>query len=272
MYGAIMGDIVGSTFETQNNRTPYFELFRNDARFTDDTVCTIAIADILTTTNWDDIDNIDIDEISNKLRLNCCVYLNRGFGSLFSQWITNGINKPYNSYGNGCLMRISPVAQYCIKMNYDKQKALKIAKILTQITHNHEQSYLAVSIYIEILYELLSNKNKNLNDKKDIINNILNMYQYEKPLKIINYRVNLGFDLTAKTSLLVALSSILNTESYDDVFYQVVSIGGDSDTYAAIAGAIAESIYGIDEENKNNVKKYFKEFDLDLLKTIDKIY
>ena len=123
MWGAIIGDIIGSTFESENNRTPYFELFRKNARFTDDTVCTAAVADILYKNDWNKNNH---EEISDQLRLWCCTYLNRGFGSMFYQWIANAINKPYNSYGNGALMRISPVAKYAVKHNLSIDKALEV--------------------------------------------------------------------------------------------------------------------------------------------------
>lgn len=269
MWGAIIGDIIGSTFEAENNRTPYFELFRRNARFTDDTVCTAAVADILYRNDWEKNNH---EEISNQLRLWCCTYLNRGFGSMFYQWIANAVNQPYDSYGNGALMRISPVAKYAIKNNLTLEKAIEIAKQITNVTHNHPDAILAVSIYIEILYNLLSSKNLSLHEKKEVIIKTLEKYNYSMPKTIVEYRVKVDFDLTCETSLLVAVAAILETENFDDVFYQVVSAGGDSDTYAAIAGAIAESIYGLDNEYLLKIKPYFRSYDEDILLSMENLY
>lgn len=269
MWGAIIGDIIGSTFEAENNRTPYFELFRNNARFTDDTVCTAAIADILYRNDWNENNH---ENISNQLRLWCCTYLNRGFGSMFYQWIANAVNRPYDSYGNGALMRISPVAKYAIKHGISKEKAIEIAKQITNVTHNHPEAILAVTVYIEILYDLLNQKEKSLHEKKAMIISVLEKYNYKMPKKILEYRVKVDFDLTCETSLLIAIASILETDNFDDVFYQVVSAGGDSDTYAAIAGAIAESIYGLDKEYLLKIKPYFRSYDVDILISLENLY
>lgn len=269
MWGAIIGDIIGSTFESENNRTPYFELFRKNARFTDDTVCTAAVADILYRNDWSKNNH---EDISDQLRLWCCTYLNRGFGSMFYQWVANAVNQPYNSYGNGALMRISPVAKYAIKHKIEKEQAIEIAKQITNVTHNHPEAILAVTVYIDMLIELLNNQDKTLDEKKRIIVSTLEKYNYPFPKEIIDYRVKVDFDLTCETSLLIAIAGILETESFDDVFYQVVSAGGDSDTYAAIAGALAEAIYGVENNYLSNIKPYFRSYDEDILLSMEKLY
>ena len=269
MWGAIIGDIIGSTFEAENNRSPYFELFRKNARFTDDTVCTAAVADILYKNDWSKENH---EEISDQLRLWCCTYLNRGFGSMFYQWIANAVNRPYNSYGNGALMRISPVAKYAIKHKISKEDAIAIAIKITNVTHNHEDAILAVKIYIEMLYDLLNEKDKTLDEKKLMLLTILKKYNYTEPKKILEYRVNVDFDLTCETSLLIAIAGILETDNFEDVFYQVVSAGGDSDTYCAIAGALAEAIYGLDLNYLLNIKPYFRIYDEDILLSLENLY
>lgn len=274
MFGAIIGDIVGSTFENENHRSPFFELFRRDARFTDDTVCSTAVAHILEQYYPDQLTH---DNISNSLRLWCCTYLNRGFGSIFHQWISNGVNTPYNSYGNGSLMRISPVAYFSVKNNLSKEEALALANKITIVTHNHPDAVQAVQCYIDILYDLLQYKKINnqympLELAKQQIADKMNLYGYEAPLTIKKYRVVLDFDLTAKMSLSVAVAAILETNNFDDVLYQIVSVGGDSDTYAAIAGAIAEALYGVSDTNMKAIQPYFREYDKDILEVFNKLY
>lgn len=274
MLGAIIGDIVGSTFEAENHRSPFFELFRKEARFTDDTVCIAAVTEILDRYYPEQLTH---DNISNALRIWCCTYFNRGFGSIFQQWIINGVNKPYDSYGNGALMRISPVAYFSIKNNLSKEEALSIAEKITVITHNHPDAVNAVKCYIDILYSILDYKKNNNNEiileyAKNIIIEKMQLYNYVEPLTINKYRVTLGFDLTCETSLSIAVSAILETQTFDDVLYQVVSVGGDSDTYAAIAGAMAECIYGIPDGYLEKIKPYFREYDKDILEIMNNLY
>ena len=268
MWGAVIGDIIGSTFEHENLRSPYFELFVQGSRFTDDTVCTGAVAHILKTFS---LENLSDDVISDELRLWCCAFLNRGFGSLFYQWIGNGVNRPYGSYGNGALMRISPVGLYAVKKGLSKPQSLELAKKITQVTHNHPQALHAVSMYIDILYDLLKNK-PDVETAKALIVNKFDEYKIEQPKKIEQYRINMDFDLTCNHSLGVAFSAILNTSSFDDVMYQVVSAGGDSDTYAAIAGAVAEAMYGVPENYIQKAKTYFRDYDKELLFAIESQY
>lgn len=274
MWGALIGDIIGSRFENENHRSPYFELFNSKCRFTDDTVCTAAVADILEKC-WPD--NLNEETISDQLRLWCCTYLTRGFGSMFYQWIANGVNRPYGSYGNGALMRVSPVAKFAIKHNLSKEKTLEIANIITKITHNHPQALNAVAAYISVLYDLLKYQKENgklmeIEDAKNIIVKMFEQYQIPEPLTIDEYRINLNFDLTCNNSLGVACAAIIETNNFEDVMYQIVSAGGDSDTYAAIAGPIAEAMYGITEEMMQNIKPYFRSYDEDIIISLEILY
>ncbi len=278
MWSAIVGDIIGSTFEVENHRSPFFELYRKDARFTDDTICTVAVADILLTmeesppvSEGSSNKYLNHDWISRKMRIWCCTYLTRGFGSMFYQWIANGINKPYYSYGNGALMRISPVAYFGIKNNWDLDKTIQIALEITDITHNHPDARKAVTCYITILYNLLKNK-MDLIQSKIFILEALKKFGFPLPERIEKYRLTLEFDLTCETSLLVACAGVIEAESYEEVFTSVVSAGGDSDTYCAIAGPIGEAIWGIDASHLESIQPYFKAYDIDLLNVMKKMY
>jgi ADP-ribosyl-[dinitrogen reductase] hydrolase len=276
MWGSVIGDIIGSSFENENLRSPYFELFAKGSRFTDDTVCVAAVSDILEQSKLTNT-NLDNDYISNKLRLWCCTYLNRGFGSMFYQWIANGINRPYGSYGNGALMRISPVAKFAVKYNIDKQTCLDIATQITNVSHNHPQAINAVQAYISIIYDLLlhhktAQEYMSLDAAKNLIVKNLADYNIPEPLTIEKYRVNTDFDITCNTSLGVACAAILETDNFEDVMHQVVSAGGDSDTYAAIAGAIAESLYGISNDMMEKIKPFFREYDKDIIIALENLY
>lgn len=275
MWGAIIGDIIGSPFENENLRSPYFEFFKQGSRFTDDTVCTAAIADIL-----EKNPNLTSEIISDQLRLWCCTYLNRGFGSMFYQWIANAVNRPYGSYGNGALMRISPVAKFAIKKGLNKEQMLEIGKKITEVTHNHPQALNAVNMYLSLLYDFLLYQKthgeliglNHLEQAKENIQQHFELYKIEKPQLIEKYRITLDFDLTCNTSIAIACAAILETNNFDDVMYQVVSAGGDSDTYAAIAGALAEAIYGIPPEHMQNIKPFFKTYDEDIIISLETLY
>lgn len=278
MWSAIVGDIIGSTFEVENHRSPFFELYRSNARFTDDTICTVAVSDILQKMHEsppvaENSPNqyLNHDWISQKMRIWCCTYLTRGFGSMFYQWIANGINRPYYSYGNGALMRISPVAYFGVKNHWDLEKTIQIALEITDITHNHPDARKAVSCYITILHHLLSNKLE-VNQAKVFILETLKSFGYPLPERIEKYRLTLEFDLTCETSLLVACAGIIEASSYEEVFTFVVSAGGDSDTYCAIAGPIAETIWGIDNSHLDSIKPYFRAYDMDLLNVMKSMY
>lgn len=271
MYSAIIGDIIGSTFEIENNRTKFFEFFRKDARFTDDTVCTVAVAYILLK-----LEEAPQEEkeykiwLANKLRVFCYPYLNRGFGSLFYQWLANGSVAPYNSYGNGSLMRISPVPLYAVNKGWGLEKTLKIANDITNITHNHLESQQCVKIYVELLFNILKNK-WSLEQTREQIKKIIKQYLFEVKT-ISDYQVTIDFDVTAKTSLLIAFSAILESESYDDIFQNIVSVGGDTDTYCAIGGPLGEAIFGLNTSYIKEISKYFKDYDLPLLEIMQQLY
>lgn len=273
MWGAVIGDIIGSSFESENHRSPYFELFKTGSRFTDDTVCTAAVADILEK-NWP---NLTSDIISKELRLWCCTYLNRGFGSMFYQWVANGVNKPYGSYGNGALMRISPVAKFAIQKNLTKEQTLKLGELITAVTHNHPQALNAVNMYLSLLYDFLIyektyGKKVSLDKAKEDILQAFIDYNIDSPKTIEEYRINLDFDLTCNTSIGIACAAILETNNFEDIMYQVVSAGGDSDTYAAIAGALGETLYEIPSNFFNKIKPFFKTYDEDIIVAIERLY
>lgn len=267
MFGAVIGDIVGSTFEAENNRSIYFEMFRKDARFTDDTVCTAAVADIL---NSFSIEQLTHDNISNSLRLWCCSHITRGFGSMFHQWILNGVNQPYNSFGNGALMRISPVAMFSKKNSINLEESQEIARKITAVTHNHTQAIKAVEMYNELLFYFLHNKVSS-EQAKEKIKEIIVKYNCENPLSVEQYRLSIGFDLTCETSLNVSFASILESDSFEEAIRNVISIGGDSDTYAAITGALAEAIWGCDDFLPE-IKKYFRPYDQQIIDSIALVY
>lgn len=264
MLGAVIGDIVGSTFEVENHRSKYFEFFSPKSRFTDDTVCTYAISKILENQNGNP--NFDFNDISNQLRSYCLPYIKRGFGTMFYNWLLSSKNVSYNSFGNGALMRISPVVTYGLKHNISLEEMKQIAKNLTIVTHSHPIALEYVEYYIDILYNSITNQENMVNIIKTL----------REQNKIENYDIqwyinNNEFDLTCKRSLSIVCKALEVSENFEDCLSNIVSCGGDSDTYCAIAGPIAQSIWLTQEEQQNykeQIKVFFKEYDKDVYEHI----
>jgi ADP-ribosyl-[dinitrogen reductase] hydrolase len=268
MLGSIIGDIVGSTFEVENHRSKFFELFRNDARFTDDTILVVAVSDILL--NWENIPQENRkDYIYKTLRSWCALFLNRGFGSLFNQWIISGKDQPYNSYGNNSLARISPLIIYSKNKKLSLEKTLEIGKEITEVTHNTLEAINAVSCYLEIAYRI---NNEDVKNFKEIITDTLKKYDLYDLKSLEELQVSLDYDVTAKTTLLVVASALLNSNDFEDCIRNIVSVGGDTDTYCSVGGALAEIIWGIEQDYLQKMELYFKRQDKELLKIVNNVY
>ncbi len=268
MIGSIIGDIVGSTFEVENHRSKFFELFRNDARFTDETVLIVAISDILL--NWKTVSEDNKQEyIYKKLRSWCVPYLNRGFGSLFNQWLVSGKNQPYKSYGNNALARISPLIIYSKNNNLSLHETLEIGQQLTTVTHNTDEALNCIYCYLEIAFRIFK---EDKNAYKKIIIETLQKYNLDNLMTLEELQVSLEYDVTSKTTLSVVASCLINSNDFEDCLRNIVSVGGDSDTYCSIGGAIAEIIWGIDEDFIKKIDIYFKKQDKDLLKIVKNLY
>ncbi len=268
MLGSIIGDIVGSTFEVENHRSKFFDLFRNDCRFTDDTILVVSVSDILL--NWEKVSKDNKQEyIYTKLRSWSIPYLNRGFGSLFNQWIISGKNQPYKSYGNNSLARISPLIIYSKNKKLSLEKTLEIGREITEATHNTTEATNAVSCYLEIAYRIIYEDVKNF---KEIIIGTLKKYDLYDLKSLEELRVSLDYDVTARTTLLVVASALLNSNDFEDCLRNIVSVGGDTDTYCSVGGALAEIIWGIDPDFILKMEIYFKKQDKELLKIVNNIY
>ena len=255
MIGAIVGDIVGSIYEFDNIKTKDFELFDQDCIFTDDTVMTIAVAKALKVWNR----NGDIEKFKDILIDIMHDYGNRyddcGFGGHFLTWILQKRRKPYNSYGNGSAMRVSPVAWFA--NNLEEVKTL--AKATAEITHNHPEGIKGAVSTAVAIYLAKIGKNK-----EEIKKHITDNY-YKIDFTFDSIRPTYEFDVSCQGSVPQAMQSFFESESFEDCIRNAISIGGDSDTVAAIAGSIAEAYYGIDEDIKGTAMSFLDDFLLDEL-------
>lgn len=224
MLGAIIGDIIGSSYELDTTRSMDFDLFPKDARFTDDTVLTIAIADaVLNEHSYLDM----VFNYGNK-------YPGAGYGGNFLFWLKNGDKKPYDSYGNGSAMRVSPIG-----FAFDtEEEILSQAKRSAEITHNHPEGIKgAQAVALAILW---ARQGKNKDFIKD---NITKYFSYNLTRSIEYLRKVCFFDETCQGSVPQAITAFLESNDYEDAVRKAVSLGADSDTQACIAGGIAQAFY-----------------------------
>jgi len=256
MIGAIAGDIIGSPYEFKNidpTLKDNFKLFIDNSRFTDDTVLTIALADcIMNQKDW----ITTIHEYYER-------YSNCGFGGSFIPWAKDKQREPYNSFGNGSAMRVSPIAWL-----YEGYDVINGSRKSARVTHNHLEGIKGAEAIAICIYLSLSGYSKS-----DIHNHITTLYYDEIPtLESIpklydKYLLEERYMLySCQGSVPQAIRCFLDGESFEDVIRLAVSIGGDSDTLACMAGGIAEAFYGIPNEIRDQVYNYL---DSDLMKIVE---
>ena len=269
IIGAIAGDIIGSPYEFNSIKTTDFPLFSERSRFTDDTVMTIAVLNALLEyqeqTNIGGLEGLlwDIREIDweklNQLFITSMkafgrAYPDAGYGSRFRKWLIGDSNEPYNSFGNGSAMRVSPVgALFCKPEIIDK-----VAEASAATTHNHPEGIKGAKAVADTIFHA---KNRMLatKEKKDIKDIIKIKYGYNFYRTIDKIRPDYKFDATCQGSVPEAIICFFEGESFEEVVRLAVSLGGDSDTQASIAGAIAAARYGVPKKIKTEVIKRLPE-------------
>lgn len=257
MLGSIIGDIIGSPYEFHNIKTKDFPLFCDKCCFTDDSILTCATAEWLIS-----------DKAPEEMLLKWGKrYQNRtyengkigAFGKGFTTWLEN--KTPYDAKSNGCVMRLSPIF---LAYN-NKDEALQRALRLTKITHNHEESINATKAYIETGFLL-----KDGVSPKIIKNYISHKYQYDLLSSLDDIRPNYNkFYCSCKNSVPQALIAALDANSYEDAVRGAISLGGDSDTLACMAGGLAEIRFGVPKDIQTQALKYM---DGNIFSTIQNFY
>jgi len=226
MLGAIIGDIVGSRFEFNNHRSTDFELFTEECDFTDDTICTIAVADAL-------LKNIPfVDSLHHW----CRKYLNPlgGYGGRFAHWVQSDNPQPYNSFGNGSAMRVSACGWFADS----PQEARENARQSALCTHNHPEGIRGAQCVADCIYYARMG-----NSKEAISNLVKTTYGYSLDTTCEAIRKTNTFNETCQITVPQAIVCFLESMDFESAIRLAVSIGGDSDTIAAITGSIAEAYY-----------------------------
>ena len=224
MLGAIVGDIIGSVRENLRVKHKDFELFPRLSFYTDDTVLTVAVADAI----------LNGKSYGKTIKAYARRHPLRGYGPRFMLWLLSPGIKPYNSLGNGSAMRVSPVSHA-----YDTEEAvLQHAKESAECTHNHPEGIKGAQATALAIYLARSGA-----DKDEIRKQITDRFGYDLDRTVDAIRPNYRIDLTCPGSVPEAIVAFLDSTDFEDAIRNAVSLGGDADTQAAIAGAIAEAYY-----------------------------
>ena len=225
MIGAIAGDIIGSVYEPAPIKSTDFPLFQPRSRFTDDSVLTVAIADALLT------GRSYLDTVRDWGRR----YPHAGYGGAFFEWLCAADPQPYHSWGNGSAMRVSPVG-----WAFDSEdEVLRQARLSAAITHDHPEGIKGAQATALAVYLARTGA-----EKATIRARIQTPFGYDLAGTVDALRPGYMFDVSCQGSVPAALIAFLDAESYEETVRNAVSLGGDSDTLACIAGGIAEAFYG----------------------------
>lgn len=234
MKGAIIGDIVGSRYEFNNIKTKKFPLFSEQCGFTDDTVMTVAVARALMAGGKDPaaLANALIKEMRELGR----AYPLAGYGSRFSWWLEMEEPRPYNSYGNGSAMRVSPCGFFADTL----EEALALAETSAVVTHNHPEGIKGAKATAAAIF--LARKGAEKETIREYIRE--NFYSLSESLDEI--RPKYSFDESCQRTVPQAIQAFLESVDFEDALRNAISLGGDSDTIGAITGGIAWAYYGRD--------------------------
>lgn len=244
MIGAIIGDIVGSRFEFDNYRAKDFEFLTHKCFFTDDSVMSLAVCEAFMhcKPDYSDLNNVTIESMQRIGRS----YPHCGYGGSFHRWMYSNNPQPYNSYGNGAAMRVSG----CGYAANSIAEAVALSKAVTEITHNHPEGLKGAEATTIAVY--MARTGSSLMAIRDCI--VKNYYPINFTLDSI--RDTYQFNETCQDTVPQALEAFFESTSFEDAIRNAISIGGDSDTLAAITGAVAEAYYGV----PNNIRKHALKF------------
>lgn len=228
IIGAIAGDVIGSAYEFNPTRDHDFELFTPKSSFTDDTVLTMANA------LWLIDDDQHTHERLVEIMLDLCRrYPNRGYGGRFANWICDKDPQPYNSYGNGSAMRVSPVGYYAQSL----EEALALAKVSAEVTHNHPEGIKGAQATAAAIF--LARRGKS---KQEIRDYVAQTFDYDLSRTLDEIRPTFTFDETCQRTVPEAITCFMEGKDYEDVVRLSVALAGDADTIAAIAGSISSAV------------------------------
>lgn len=259
MLGAIVGDISGSRFEFHNQKSKTFDLMTHGCYPTDDTNMTLAVAQAILRCNgdWTRLAKETVRSMQEVGR----VYPH-GFGGSFRKWVWSDDPQPYNSWGNGSAMRVSPCAQAASTL----EEALHMADAVTAVTHNHPEGMKGAQATTTAIF--MAKIGSSMLEIRDEIHRSY----YQLNFCLDDIRSAYTFDVSCQGSVPQAIEAFLESTSFEDAIRNAISIGGDSDTIAAITGSIAEAYYGIPADIRNHVLTFLDAPRLAILNAFEQKY
>ncbi|MCR4671881.1 MAG: ADP-ribosylglycohydrolase family protein [Lachnospiraceae bacterium] len=260
MYGAILGDMIGSPYEFHGNKkTTDFPLFINSSRFTDDSVMTVAVAEALMDSHGKDDPEIKKALVASMQKWGR-KYPRAGYGGSFYRWLKAKHPQPYHSFGNGSAMRVSAAGWLFDSL----EETRHMARLSAEVTHDHLEGIKGAEAVASAIFLARTG-----NDKDTIKEYIVQEFGYDLSRTIDEIRPGYSFDVSCQGSVPEAIIAFLESESFEEAARKAVSLGGDSDTQAAIAGSIAEAMYGVPEEMAEECRKRLPE---DMLAVVDRFH
>jgi ADP-ribosylglycohydrolase len=225
MLGAIAGDVIGSIYEFDNIHSKDFPLFAAGCSYTDDTILSVALAECL----------LDGGDYAAAMKSYCKRYPDGGYGGRFRAWAGSERSEPYNSYGNGAAMRISPVAWAFGTM----PEVLAQAERYTAVTHNHPEGIKGGQATAAAVFLARTG-----HTKEQLRIYIEAKFGYDLSRSVESWRPGFRFDESCQGTMPPALACFLDSTDFEDAIRNAISLGGDSDTLASITGSVAEAFYG----------------------------
>ena len=257
LFGAIVGDIVGSVYEFNNIKTKNFPLFSPRGFITDDSCMTIAVAKAIQEYKQN---GGNLSELTTKyMREIGTKYPDRGYGGMFASWLTDKNMGPYNSWGNGAAMRISAAGWF----GKDITEVKRLSYMVTSVTHDHIEGIKGAEATAVAIWAA-----RNGCTKEEIADYIQDNY-YDLCDCVEDLQADYDWDSSCQGTVPPALQCFFESDSFEDAIRNAISIGGDSDTIGAITGAVAEAFYGIPKEIKEQAKTYIPE---ELLQLVPHLY
>ena len=261
MYGAILGDIIGSPYEfDRGSKTKDFPLFSRCSEFTDDTVMTIAVADAFLPVRPDMDDDAIRQRVVAKMQKYGRLYPHAGYGGRFLHWLRDRHPQPYNSWGNGSAMRVSSVGWLFGNM----ETVRRMARLSADVTHNHPEGIKGAEATASAIFLARTGSTK-----AEIKAYIEENFHYDLSRTCDEIRPDYYHVESCQETVPEAITAFLEGQSFEDVIRTAVSLGGDCDTLTCIAGSMAEAFYGVQEELKAECQKRLPGDLLEVLQRFD---
>jgi type I restriction enzyme M protein len=260
LLGAIIGDIAGSRFEWHNIKTKDFDFLTSRCEFTDDSVMSLAIAKALLDCGGD-YDKLG-EHAVKAMREVGQPYPHCGYGGMFMQWMYSPNPEPYNSFGNGAAMRVSA----CGFAAKTLDEAVLLSRKVTEVTHNHPEGIKGAEAAAVCVF--LARTGSNILNIRDYVNT----HYYPMDFTLGSIRESYRFNETCQETVPQALMAFFESVSFEDAVRNAISIGGDSDTLAAITGGVAEAYYGVPADIRKHALTFLDERLLKILVEFENVY